>query len=161
QPALPRGDCLARMFRQNFICYSTAVVRRDVFEHVGRFDGRYELAVDYDFWLRAARHYEFEYVDEPLVKYRTGHANLSRGSAARLRVAMAIMRRAECELGHAAKVPAAERRLAWSETYASLAYAVRHESPLRAVGWQLRSLAAGPKRPGAVARSLVAVVKHA
>jgi hypothetical protein len=75
-------------------------------------------------------------------------------------VVTSIMRRAEHELGHAAGVPAEKRRLAWSETFASMAYAVRAESALRAVGWQLRSLARGPLRARAVVRSLLAAAKY-
>ena len=51
------------------------------------------LAIDYDLWLRIAQRYPFDYVDEPLVKYRTGHASLSRRTEERLKTAARIMTR--------------------------------------------------------------------
>jgi glycosyltransferase involved in cell wall biosynthesis len=93
QPPLQRGDVLAPMFHDNFVCFSSAVVRRIVFEHVGLFDERSDLAIDFDLWLRVAAHYRFDYVDEPLVQYRCGHGNLSRRVGERLKIAMLMMRR--------------------------------------------------------------------
>jgi len=66
QAAPPRGRVLADMFVQNFVCFSSVVVRRKVFSHVGRFDPQWDLSIDYDLWLRVARHYAFDFVDEDL-----------------------------------------------------------------------------------------------
>ena len=78
QPTLFRGGVLNAMFRNNFICFSSAVVHQRVFKHLGFFEESLALAIDYEFWLRVASSYAFDYVDEPLVQYRTGHASLSR-----------------------------------------------------------------------------------
>lgn len=93
QPALFRGDVLSRIFRSNFVCFSSVVVRRLVFEHVGWFDPSVDLAIDYDLWLRVAAHYHFDFVDAPLVQYRVGHGNLSRRVGERLTTALLMMRR--------------------------------------------------------------------
>jgi hypothetical protein len=45
---------------------------RAVVDRVDLFDEDVSLAVDWEFWLRAARAYRFDYVDEPLVLCRTG-----------------------------------------------------------------------------------------
>jgi hypothetical protein len=45
---------------------------RAVVDRVDLFDEDVPLAVDWEFWLRAARAYRFDYVDEPLVLCRTG-----------------------------------------------------------------------------------------
>ncbi|MBY0512720.1 MAG: glycosyltransferase, partial [Gemmataceae bacterium] len=66
-PAPPRGRVLDAIFVQNFVCFSSAVVRRHVFAHVGRFDPEWDLSIDYDLWLRVAGKYGFDYVDEELV----------------------------------------------------------------------------------------------
>src|SRR5262249_35109507 len=70
-----RRQVLEPMFRGNFVCFSSAMVRRAVFDAVGLFDEGLALAIDYDLWLRAATRFHFDYVPEPLVKYRVGHAN--------------------------------------------------------------------------------------
>jgi hypothetical protein len=45
---------------------------RAVVDRVDLFDEDVPLAVDWEFWLRAARAYRFDYVDEPLVLCRAG-----------------------------------------------------------------------------------------
>jgi O-antigen/teichoic acid export membrane protein/glycosyltransferase involved in cell wall biosynthesis len=138
---LQRGQVLEAMFRNNFVCFSSAMVRRSVFEVVGSFDEKLPLAVDYDLWLRVARRYRFDYVDKPLVKYRTGHANLSRRAEERLLTALGIMDRFLKENeGEAVLKPQLVRR-ARAEAYHSLALAARRRSRRAALGWYLKSLA--------------------
>ncbi len=88
-----RGYVLPKMFWRNFVCFSSSMVRREVFDDVGLFDEQYPLAIDYELWLRVARKYRFDYVDVPLVKYRSGHANLSRRSYERVFIVRSIMGR--------------------------------------------------------------------
>ena len=111
--APPRGDVFPHIFAQNFVCFSSAVVKREVFAHIGRFDAEWDTSVDYDLWLRVAKFHRFDYVDEPLVRYRTGHGNISKRLRDRVDTAMSVMRRAETRYGVAADVPpaAAGRRL--------------------------------------------------
>src|SRR5262249_50775349 len=54
QPVLYRGRVLEPMFRDNFVCFSSVVLRRAVFDEVGLFDEQLPLAIDYDLWLRVA-----------------------------------------------------------------------------------------------------------
>jgi len=143
QPPLPRGWVLAELFRDNFICFSSVMVRRQVFEHVGGFDPRLDLAIDYDLWLRAAAHYEVESIDEPLVRYRVGHANLSRRLGERIKTALWIMRRFERQRQIHHVDPKSICR-AFAETTCSMAYALRPFSMRDAAGWFLRSLRHDP-----------------
>jgi len=137
-PAPPRGRVLPELFVQNFVCFSSAVVRREVFAHVGGFDPQWDLAIDYDLWLRVARHYAFDFVDEELVKYRTGHGNLSRKLADRVETALSIMRRAESR--HGGEVPPGRVAEAHASTCRTLAYVLRESEPGTAARWYLRAL---------------------
>ena len=47
EPAPPRGMVLEPLFLKNFVCFSSVVVRREVFDRVGRFDLGWDLAIDY------------------------------------------------------------------------------------------------------------------
>jgi glycosyltransferase involved in cell wall biosynthesis len=144
QPELPRGKVLAAMFRNNFICFSSAVVRREVLEEAGLFDENLALAIDYDLWLRIARRYPFDYVDEPLVKYRTGHASLSRRTEERLKTAAAIMTRFLDDHGGRDVLDPALVRRAEAETYYEIALSIRSRSRWSALPWYLRALRAEP-----------------
>lgn len=140
-PPAPRGRVLPAIFLRNFVCFSSVVVRRHVFDHVGGFDPEWDLSIDYDLWLRAARHTEFDYVDEELVLYRTGHGNLSRRLADRVATADAIMTRALVRRGLADELPRELIGEGYASTYRALGYTLRASEPLTAAGWYLRALA--------------------
>jgi glycosyltransferase involved in cell wall biosynthesis len=145
QPRLYRGDVLEVMFLDNFVCHSSVVIRREALDRVGLYDESIPMAIDYDLWLRVALHYRFDYVDEPMVWYRTGHANLSRRAEERSDIAMGIMRRFLDEIGGRERLGARTIRRAWSETYSHRAQYARQRSRKVALGWYLRAVAADPR----------------
>jgi hypothetical protein len=132
------------MFRNNFVCFSSALVRRDVFKHVGLFDESLPLAIDYELWLRAASCYSFDYVDEPLVQYRTGHASLSRRTEERLSVVYGIMRQFLGSEENRRCLDANVVREATAETCYHIGLACRSRSRLAAIPWYLRCLNRSP-----------------
>ena len=146
QPSLCRGDVLRPLFLKNFICLSSAVVRREALDWSGLFDERIlrPSCEDYDLWLRLARDYRFDYVDEPLVLYRTACALDASRAEARLRTAMAVMSRFLDDKGTRYRLGPATVRRAWAETYAHLGLFVRERSRLAALGCFCKSLAAAP-----------------
>jgi glycosyltransferase involved in cell wall biosynthesis len=145
QPALHRGRVLDAMFRNNFVCFSSTVVERRVFERVGLFDESLPLAIDYAFWLRVASSFAFDYVDDPLVRYRTGHASLSRRSEERLRVAFDIMRQFQSKEENRTQIHPDVVREATAETCYHIALASRGRSRLAALPWYVRCLARSPR----------------
>jgi glycosyltransferase involved in cell wall biosynthesis len=151
----PTGRVVNELFRQNFVCFSSAMLRAEVPAHVGMFDERIGLAIDYDFWLRAARHYPFGVVDAPLVAYRVGHVNLSRRQLDRLHVALLIMRRFERHFDRPAQLNRATLARADAETFAHLGVIARGFSRRAALGWLARALWADPTY-GPAWRSLIA-----
>jgi glycosyltransferase involved in cell wall biosynthesis len=144
QPPLYRGRVLDHLFRTNFVCFSSAMVRRDVLDEAGPFDEGLALAVDYDLWLRVALRHRFDYVDEPLVEYRTGHANLSSRSEERLATALRVMHRFLDEFGGREVLDPSAIRYAEAETCYHIGLARRSASRLAALPWYLRALALAP-----------------
>jgi glycosyltransferase involved in cell wall biosynthesis len=140
QAAPPRGRVLDAMFVQNFVCFSSVVVRREVFAHVGRFDPLWDLAIDYDLWLRVAAHHEFDYIDEELVLYRTGHGNLSKKLSDRVATAMSIMHRAETRYGVADSISPIVVAEGHASTCRTIGYVMRSSEPLTAAKWYLKAL---------------------
>lgn len=69
-PAPHSGYLQSRLLLNNFIVGgSCAMIRRSVLATAGYFDETLPAIEDYDFWLRIARFYAFDYLAEPLVRY--------------------------------------------------------------------------------------------
>lgn len=66
----PRGYVFRELLIRNFVILSTATIRKDCLERTGLFDPRYNLSEEYDLFLRIARLYHFDYILEPLARYR-------------------------------------------------------------------------------------------
>lgn len=64
------GFILSQLVRTNWVLLSTAVIRRSVFETVGYFDPAMPPADDWDFVIRAAEHYRFIKLAQPVALYR-------------------------------------------------------------------------------------------
>ena len=137
---LPRELDFGQMFTQNYVCFSSVVVKRDVFSHVGRFDPFWDLSIDYDLWLRVTKAYAFDFVDEELVRYRTGHGNLSKKLRDRVDTALSIMHRAETRYGAASAVPPAVIADGYASTCHTIGYTLRPAEPRAAIWWYLRAL---------------------
>ena len=135
-----RGFVLADLFAQNFVCFSSAVVKREVFSHVGRFDPLWDLAIDYDLWLRVAKHHTFDFVDEELVRYRTGHGNLSKKLRDRVDTALSIMHRAESRYAVGDRVPAEVIADGYASTCQTIGFVMRASEPSTSLKWYLRAL---------------------
>ena len=136
EPPFPRGRALNELFVRNFVCFSSAVVRRSVFDRVGRFDETLDLAIDYDLWLRVAKPYAFDFVDEPLVKYRTGHGNLSKRLSDRVATACSIMTRAVRRGGLVSRTVAE----GFASTCRTLGYVLRRSEPSESFRWYSTAL---------------------
>lgn len=63
-------DFLQNLRKGNNINGCTVMMKMEVFSSLGLFNENLKFTQDYDFWLRAIQHYEFYYVNEPLLKYR-------------------------------------------------------------------------------------------
>ena len=59
------GDIYEDLMKRNWVSTTSSVVlRRECLNKVGNFDERLQSFQDYDLWIRIAREYSFEYVDE-------------------------------------------------------------------------------------------------
>jgi glycosyltransferase involved in cell wall biosynthesis len=74
-----RGKVFRELFVENFIPCCSVVVRRICFDKVGLFDPSLRNAQDYDMWLRIARFFRVDYIDQPLAIYRHHVHSLSHG----------------------------------------------------------------------------------
>jgi glycosyltransferase involved in cell wall biosynthesis len=54
---------------------SSAVIKKEIFDHVGLFDEALPVCEDYDMWLRVACRYPVLFIPGPLIIKRGGHAD--------------------------------------------------------------------------------------
>jgi hypothetical protein len=90
---------LNRLYVDNFVCMSSAVMRRAVLEKVGFIDEQLRMSEDFDYWLRVACFFPFRFVDEPLVKYRVHTGQVSNKTDVRIRTVWEIRDRFDREYG--------------------------------------------------------------
>jgi len=61
------GDIHNALFIKNFVTLPSAVVKKECFKTVGLFDENLPRLQDWDLWIRISKHYQFKFIDEPLV----------------------------------------------------------------------------------------------
>ena len=73
-----RGNVFSELFYHNFIPFLTVVLRKEAINRVGMFNHKYEIAEEYDLFLRIAEYYPVDFVEESLAKYRIHDGNFSK-----------------------------------------------------------------------------------
>lgn len=75
----PSGYIFPQLFAETLFGSGTVVFRKACIEKVGLFDETFFVGSDYEMWLRMARHFQFGYLDKPLLMYRHHPAMATRG----------------------------------------------------------------------------------
>jgi glycosyltransferase involved in cell wall biosynthesis len=110
-----RGRVSGALLIDNFVNFQTAVVRRECLERHGAFDESVRMGDDYDLFLRLSAYYEFDFVPETTVRYRTWPGQMSKNYRRRYESGIRTMRRFLD--GNPGLVTAAQVRTAWAHTY--------------------------------------------
>lgn len=75
---LHKGNTYYTLMKKNFIYTpSSVLIRRRCMEQIGLFNPEIAYGLDYDYWIRISEQFDFEYLAEPLVKYRLHENGLS------------------------------------------------------------------------------------
>jgi glycosyltransferase involved in cell wall biosynthesis len=79
-----RHEWLRRLFAQgNCLCHPSILIRKAVYDRVGRYDNRLRQLPDYHMWLRVLQHFDIHVLPDKLVRFRI-HTNTSASSPATL-----------------------------------------------------------------------------
>jgi len=113
----PRSGMVTRyLFFDNFIPFSSSVVRRECFDRLGCFDEGLSMGIDWDLWLRFSVDYQMRFVDKPLLLYRQGHAGqMSKNLELRHKCSDAIITR--FIENHPEQVGSVLKRRMWQYTF--------------------------------------------
>lgn len=137
------GAVTSYLFLDNFVPFSSSMVRRACLERFGGFDESLSMGIDWDLWLRLSTGCRFAFVDEPLLDYRVGHAGqMSKKREVRHACSDRIMA-AFLEKNQGLLPPAVIRR-ARAYTCCNRGHYYRRSDPSRARAYYLQALAARP-----------------
>jgi glycosyltransferase involved in cell wall biosynthesis len=73
-----RGQVLSQLVFYNFIMPSTVVMRRSCMEYAGPMNDRLWFAEDWLYWLKIASRFQFDYIDEVLVRFQRSLVSATR-----------------------------------------------------------------------------------
>jgi glycosyltransferase involved in cell wall biosynthesis len=92
KPSL-RGEVYSSLLTGNFISGSGSgvLVKSAVFEEVGLFDETLKASEDWDMWIRIARKFHFDYVNESLVQIRVHSTNMQKDFSRMLASELAML----------------------------------------------------------------------
>ena len=75
---LPKGKIYNELAKDYFIIISGLVVRKKVFDQIGKFNPKYDIIGDFDFIMNASKIFNFHGLNEPLIFYRVHRNNFSK-----------------------------------------------------------------------------------
>jgi glycosyltransferase involved in cell wall biosynthesis len=145
-PSLYGGMVTDSLLLENFVCFSSAMIRGEVLERVGYFDETLGPCIDYDLWLRVALCYRFDYVDKPLVRYRKHQSSMTESMAwmSRRPEVDRITDRFLEEYGGKARVSPHTLRLSRAIRSYNIGCWFLGEDPWRALSWYLAAIWTSP-----------------
>ncbi len=108
-----RGRIFDKLILGNFIPCLSVVIKRSCFDKVAPFDIDLDFSGDWDMWLRISLHYEVDYVDELLVKYRKHRGSLGTKTEMMEEVSLKVLDKIFLEKN----VPSILKRKAYSNAY--------------------------------------------
>lgn len=118
-----RGQVTEKLFKDNFVNFPSAIVKKECFNEVGAFDENLPMSIDWDLWLRISTKYEFDYVDEKLFVYRQWPGQMSHKFDERFECILTIMNRFTKE--HADLLSNKTIRRAWAHTFTERSWKAR------------------------------------
>lgn len=141
-----RGDVHRDQLAKDWVSPTSAVlVERECFESVSMFDTGLAARQDYDMWLRLSRHYEFDYVKEPLVTlHADGGDRITADIESRMDAHRKLLKRIRADTEDLSFV--VRRRILASQYFTITRYMQRHNKRRRAAMFFARSLAKNPFR---------------
>jgi glycosyltransferase involved in cell wall biosynthesis len=111
------GKITGLLLVDNFVTFNTTLVPGHLLEEAGGFDESLRMGIDYDLWLRLSVKYPFQYLAQPLVRYRIWGGQMSNRLAERFENCFRLLERfLEQNPG---SVSPAEAARGWAHTYVS------------------------------------------
>ena len=143
-----RGKVTEYLIYDNFIPFSSAIVRRKCFDSFGMFDESLAMGIDWDLWLRISTHKQFDFCDASFLHYRVGHSGqMSKNILKRIHCADKIVAKFKKNFPDA--LPHTVMRDAAYYSCCSRGYVLRHYGLRYPLKYYLQAIALFPFRKSA------------
>ena len=76
--SLPNGKIFDFLAKDYFIIISGSIIRKKVFDKIGKFNSKFNIIGDFEFIMKASKIFNFHGLNEPLVNYRVHEDNFSK-----------------------------------------------------------------------------------
>ena len=94
-----RGNIFPDILKKNYVGSCSAVlIRKECIDRIGLFDENLPAGQDFDLWIRLAKNYQFDYVNEPLVIHRIHKKRITTDHYGRLRAKKLLFKKYSKEL---------------------------------------------------------------
>lgn len=154
-----RGNVVSALLIDNFVPFSSAMIRKECGDAMGFFDESYEMSIDWDLWLRFATQYTFDYVNEDLLLYRQDHpGQMSRDMETRHACSDKIFSNFLKKYGD--RLNPGDVREAMRYTYNTRGYSLRGVNPVQSYNYYVRSFMEDPFQLKALAGMFLAWMKY-
>jgi len=138
-----KGRVTNFLYMNNFVPFSSSIVRCTCFDKFGLFDESLSMGIDWDLWLRVSTHYNFDFVDDYLLIYRIGHSGqMSKKTEIRHKCSDRIME--QFKKKYPAFVSAKSHRNALSYTYFNRSKYYSHKDPWKGICFSLKATRLAP-----------------
>ena len=140
-----RGKLFKESLVETIPPFSSVIVPRHIFDVIGMFNENIPMAIDYELWSRLAMKYEMDFLDEPLLMYRTGHSSISSNFIQRRKLVINyIVPHILNDCGGREYLNAKEVREVYAMLYANMGNNDIMSRRWSAVKWFCRSIVAAP-----------------
>ncbi len=75
--SVPSGDLYAQLLKRYFICAPSMMIKKEVLVYLQGYDEQLSYE-DFDFWIRSARHFTYQFCDQILVEKRVLRSSMSK-----------------------------------------------------------------------------------
>ena len=88
-----RGNIFSKLLNGNFVSSSGSgvLIKSEIFQEIGYFDESLNASEDWDMWIRIAKKYHYDYVNEPLVHIRVHSRNMQKDFSRMLASELAML----------------------------------------------------------------------
>lgn len=152
-----RSFIFDRLMKGNFIAGNTVMMRRGVFETIGLYNTAYKVAAEYDLYLRLARRYKVDFIDEPLAEYRVHRYNASADIEKITKEVLGILKNMDRRAMEKVSRKIADRMISRHSANLAVNYLFQHNRPL-CVSEALTSLRIYPFNAKAAAALIMASI---